>query len=365
METPGTNKIKLLILIPSLACGGSEKYVSLLCNHINTDKFLVTLAVLNNAQPFYTISNTAITVTDMQVRHARSSLPKIRRLVKREKPDIIFSIANHLNILLAFFRRLLPANLVLMARESSIVSMNKGRVKFPFLYERLIKKYYRRFDHIICQSKFMQQDLVNNYNIAIEKTALIYNAVEKNDRLVDIPQYNKFISVARLSGEKGIARLIRSVAKISMPYRYYIIGDGDKKEALQNLIADFQLQDKIFLEGKKNDPFAGMEDAALFLMGSYFEGFPNSLLEATAMGIPAVAFDAPGGINEIITDGKNGLLVKGDDEKSFALAVEKATRMNFNRQQIKTAALERFSLPAIIQQTERLFMQLYEGRGNQ
>jgi glycosyltransferase involved in cell wall biosynthesis len=364
MEVTGTEKIKLLILTPGLKCGGSEKYVSLLCNHIDTDKFAVILAVQHNSDPFFTIHNPAINVKDLQVKHARRSLHKIRKLVRQEKPDIIFSTSNHVNILLAFCRWLFPKNTVMIARESSLLSMNKRRVKFPFLYEWLAKKYYRRFDHIICQSKFMQQDLVYNYNIDKEKTSIINNPVEKADMMVDIPKYNKFITVARLSQEKGIARLIRSLANLSMPYQFYIIGDGNKKEELQELISGLQLQDKVFLKGEKPDPFAGMENAALFLMGSYFEGFPNSLLEAAALGIPAVAFDAPGGINEIIVDGKNGLLVKDGDEKGFAFAIEKATTMNFNRQQIKAAALEKFSLPTIIQHTERLFMQLYRERIN-
>jgi glycosyltransferase involved in cell wall biosynthesis len=364
MEAVGIEKIKLLIITPTLECGGSEKYVSLLCSHIDSSKFSVTLAVLNNARPFYNINNPAIAIKDLQVKHARRSLHKIKKLVRLEKPAIIFSTANHVNVLLAFCRWLFPKNIVMIARESSLVTMNKRRVKFPFLYEWMVKKYYRRFDHIICQSKFMQQDLVHHYNIDKQQTTIINNPVEKNDMIVDIPQHNKFITVARLSPEKGIARLIRSVANLSMPFKFHIIGDGDKKAALQELVFSLQLEDKVFFEGEKTDPFAGMENAALFLMGSYFEGFPNSLLEAAALGIPSVAFDAPGGINEIVVEGKNGLLVKDGDEKGFAFAIEKALHMNFNRQQIKAAVLERFSLSTIIPATEQLFMQLYRDRIN-
>jgi glycosyltransferase involved in cell wall biosynthesis len=353
-----TKKIKLLILSPSLECGGSEKYVSLLCNTINRQQFSVTLAVLNNENPFYTITNKDEVLIDLKVKHARSSLFKIKSLVKQHQPDIIFSTANHLNIYLAVFRQLFSKKIIFIARESSVVSINSKSAKFPVLYNLLIKTFYKGIDFIICQSKYMQQDLIDNYNIKKEKTIIINNAVEENLLLLAATQKNKFITVARLSEEKGIDRLIRSVANLDTPFIYYIIGDGDKKGSLQNLINQLQLQSKVFLTGKKDTPFAGMEDAALFLMGSHYEGFPNTLLEAGALGIPVIAFNAPGGINEIINDGENGLLVKDGDEKAFAAAIEKALNIDFNRQQIKNNTQRMFSLNLAIKKTEALFLEL-------
>ena len=354
-------KIKLLILTPSLNCGGSEKYVSLLCNNINTQKFAVTLAVINNTHSFYVINNN-VKVINLNIKHVRNALLKIRALVKSEQPDIIFSTSNHLNLFFALFKWLFSKQIILIARESSVVSINSKRAKFPVFYNWLIKKYYRRLNFIICQSIYMQQNLIAHYSIKKEKTIVINNPVEESFLINSEPQKNKFITVARLSDEKGIDRLIRSVAKITIPFTYHIIGDGNKREALQNLINNLHLQGKVFLSGKKDSPFAGMEDAALFLMGSHYEGFPNTLLEAGALGIPVVAFNAPGGINEIIIDSENGLLVKNNDEKEFALAIEKAVKINFNRQQIKTNTQKRFSISFIIKNTEDLVMQLHRQR---
>jgi glycosyltransferase involved in cell wall biosynthesis len=360
MHTGIVDKIKLLIITPTLECGGSEKFVSLLCKNINGQQFTVTLVVLNNENPFYNISNKEVAVIDLKVKHTRASLFKIKCLVKKHQPDIIFSTANHLNIYLAVFRKLFSTKIIFIARESSVVSINSKRAKFPVFYNWLIKIFYKQINFIICQSRYMQQDLIDNYNIKKEKTIVINNAVEENILPAAPWQKNKFITVARLSEEKGIDRLIRSVANLTIPFTYYIIGDGGKKETLQNLINQLQLQNKVFLTGKKDSPFAGMEDAALFLMGSHYEGFPNTLLEAGALGIPVVAFNAPGGISEIIVEGENGLLVKDGDEKVFAAAIETAMNSFFSRQQIKDSTQKMFSLNLTIKKTEDLFLQLHK-----
>lgn len=350
-------KIKLLVLIPSLQCGGSEKYVATLCNNIDTQKFDITLAVINNAAPFYTITNAAVKLVDLQKKAVRHSFFAIRKLVKKIKPDIIYSNANHLNLFLAVFKKQIAGTTVVVARESSIVSINSKRAKHAGIYQWLIKKFYKKLDHIICQSAYMQNDLIANYTIDKHKTVVINNYVEEHNLQNEQPQKNKFITIARLSEEKGIGRLLQALAKLNTTFTYYIIGDGDTKAALQKQVNELQLQQHVFFTGQKAHPFEGMEDAALFLMGSHYEGFPNVLLEAGSYGIPVVAFNAPGGICEIITDGENGSLVTDGDIDAFAAAIIKAGTMYFNRAAIKEQTQRRFSMQNTIGKTAQVFEQ--------
>ncbi len=322
----------------------------------------MSLAVLNNASPFYNINNGAIEVIDLQTARVRNALFKIKKLVNKIEPDIIFSTANHLNLFFAIFRRWFPGNIKFVARESSIVSINSQRAIMPWLYNRLIKKYYKRFDLIICQSGYMQQDLIRNYDIPANKTSVVYNATEEKTISFSANEGNnsnkmyKFISVARLSEEKGIGRLIHAAGLLSLPFTFYIIGEGDQKAKLQSLVNELQLQENIFLTGEKAEPFSGMEDADLFIMGSYYEGFPNALLEAQALGIPVIAFNAPGGIPEIISE-KNGILVDDNDILGFASAIQEGLSASFNRAAIIENTRKRFSVHVIVPQIEKLLLQ--------
>ena len=158
----------------------------------------------------------------------------------------------------------------------------------------------------------------------------------------------ELITVGRLSKEKGIDRLIRSCALLKIPFRFTITGDGDERGQLQRLIEELNLAGKVFLAGGSTEPFAQVSDPALFLMGSWYEGFPNAMLEAFAAGIPVVAFNAPGGIAELLLNNENGFLVENGNEKAFAEAIQKALTYRFNRQQIKDKTLDRFNINAIM-----------------
>lgn len=336
--------------MPTLECGGLERNVSIICNNIDTHRYDVTLAVLNNANPFFSITNPEVKVVDLGIANVRKSLFAILKLSRELKPAIIFTTANHLNLFVAMFRWMFPRKIKVIARESSIVSVNTQRTWNPRLYHWLLRRFYRKIDLIICQSEYMRQDLLKNYHIKKSKTKVIYNPVTAPRVSNEEKKCScaKLITVARLSEEKGLDRLIRSVAKLNMPYQFTIVGEGAKRPALEKLISDMNLHDKVTLAGSDANPFAAVAKPDVFLMGSYYEGFPNAMLEALAAGIPVVAFNAPGGISELLADGVNGILVNGADENAFAAAIEKAFNSNFNRNDIRDKTLTRFNINVIM-----------------
>ena len=353
------SKIKLLVAVPSLECGGLERNVSIICNNIDTEKFDVTLCVLNNRNQFFGITNPAIKIIDLKINSVRKSLFAIAKLSREIKPGIILATANHLNLFFGIFKWLFPKRIKIIARESSIVSLNPPLKWDKKLYDWLMRRFYSKLDIIICQSLYMQEDLVKNYRVPAGKIKIIHNAIEHPSPVVSKNVYTasvvpKFITVARLSKEKGIDRIIRSLSLLTIPFQYTVIGEGELRPELEKLVKERSLETKVFMPGRSAQPFAEVKNPALFLMGSWFEGFPNVLLEANSMGIPVVAFNAPGGIGEVIINYENGILVEGNSEAEFASAINQALNFPFEHNNITRDIENRFAVKKILRKWEEL-----------
>jgi glycosyltransferase involved in cell wall biosynthesis len=345
----------LLILTPTLECGGAERYVKIICENLDASKFDITLGIVDNSKPFYQIDNPLVTVKDLACTAVRKSLPGILSLVEAYRPDIIYSTANHLNLFLAIHRSRFKG-IPVVFRESSIISVNSSHAKSPFLYKMLLRLFYRRADMIICQSVAMQEDLIRSTGTRRGKTCVIHNPVytPAGTNHVNATGIPAFISVGRLSPEKGYERLLDIMSTLSFPFTYKIYGEGPMRVVLQEKIATLHLEDKVFLKGMKEDPYSDAGDIDIMLMGSLYEGFPNVLLEAGTRGIPSIAFDVPGGIAEIIRDGQNGYLVKDGDKAGFRTGINELLRTGWDRNRIIEMTRNRFSADAHMSQLEPL-----------
>jgi glycosyltransferase involved in cell wall biosynthesis len=312
---------------------------------------------VDNSNPFFKVED-SVKLIDLQKKKVRNALPSILHYIKKMQPHIVYSTANHLNLLLAIFKFRLPASIKLIAWETSIVSVNHKFSAYPKLYNFLLKKFYKKIPLVVCQSNFMQQDLIRNYSLSAKQTIVIYTGVDEVDTIIEnnkntIPH---FLTVARLSPEKGIDKILQALSQLTFDFTYTIIGDGIEKGKLQQLVATFKLEDKVFFAGQKQNPFSRIQKADLFLMASKYEGFPTTLLEATSHGIPVVAYEAPGGIAEIIEDGINGFLVKENTALALAETIAKALSYNFDNKKIQQQTQLKFGLQKSIQQLQTLFI---------
>ena len=79
-----------------------------------------------------------------------------------------------------------------------------------------------------------------------------------------------------------------------------MIGDGELRCSIKELIDDLSLNDKVFLAGFQDNPFMYIAQSDIFVLPSFYEGFPNTLVEAMACGTPVIATDCPSGPAEIM-----------------------------------------------------------------
>lgn len=155
-----------------------------------------------------------------------------------------------------------------------------------------------------------------------DKIAVIPNPVFPADRraspeLPDREGRLRVLSVGRLSHQKNYESLIRAFAGLAGRFPSWdlvILGEGDRRAALEGIVHEAGLSGRVRLPGAKSDVAEWYQDSHLFCLPSRHEGFPNALAEAQAHGLPSVAFAGCAGMDELIQDGRTGLLAPGNGD---------------------------------------------------
>lgn len=133
------------------------------------------------------------------------------------------------------------------------------------------------------------------------------------------------VSVGRFVYEKRFEILISAFDKVHIKhpeYKLIIYGDGPYREKYESIIDEYKLQEFVEMPGYTNDTMNSIRDAGIFVLSSLYEGIPNSLIEALALGIPTVSTDCtPGGPDYLTDHGRRGLLVPVDDVNLMAVSI--------------------------------------------
>ena len=145
--------------------------------------------------------------------------------------------------------------------------------------------------------------------------------------------------MGRLAPEKDYEELIKVFSEIDSSFeewKLHIVGDGDEREKLQNIINEKQLEHRIILHGflDKNEIEILMYQSSLYLMTSLTESFGLVLIEAQSYGLPCIAYDSAQGAKEIITSGKNGILIENRDRNHMVKEIVKCLQDLEYRQKI-------------------------------
>ena len=137
----------------------------------------------------------------------------------------------------------------------------------------------------------------------------------------------EIVASGRLDPQKNFSLLIEAFSmvlkEINISVTLKIYGEGPQRNTLQSQINELQLGDKIILEGSVSDLHDRINGAALFVLSSNYEGFPNVLLEAMAMGLPVISTDFQSGITRELIGRENGIIVPVGDVRALKSAIVK------------------------------------------
>jgi len=348
----GLTKTKILFIIPSLYTGGAERFVINFLKFFNRDKLDLTLVLLSKEGELVSEIPNDIRIIELKCHAVRDSFFKISKLIRKEKPEVVFSTLGHLNLMLSVIKQFIFLKCKFIVREASTLSEFTKESRSPFIMDLIAKKFYPKLDAIICQSESMKSNLVRVYKVKPSKTEVIYNPVDL-ERIViladktpeaSVPLNGPFcIAIGRLGPEKGYLRMIESFAKIkSDNLVLFILGKGEMHTEIQTKISELKIDNRVKLIGFQSNPYFFLKRAKFLLVASYHEGLSNVVIEALSLGKPVIAFDC-NGVTELITQNKNGIIIQNDNQIKYAEAIDKLN-------------LELFSENEIIKSAEKLFL---------
>lgn len=374
------SKIKVLH-ITQATIGGTLEYLKLFFTHINKDEYEVYLACPSYGPMKKEIENIGVKVyplemaREISLKDDLSSFIEMKRLIKKVSPDIVHLHSSKAGVLgkLASYLNRTPC--IYNAHGWSF-SMNVSDKKKK-VYS-LIEKYTSLFcDKIVNISEY-EHNLAKQYNIASDKKMItIYNGIDiekyknikycKQDILKElhIPN-NSFVvgMVARISEQKDPVKFIevaKEVCKVIDNAYFVLVGDGELRQIVENLIKKYGLEDRVKITGWVNDVNKYISIFDVAILTSRWEGFGLVLTEYMAASKPIIASNV-GGIPELIENDYNGILVNVEDIRHFTEAI---IDINNNKEKksiyVKNSTKilkEKFNIKTVINKHDVLYRKL-------
>lgn len=187
---------------------------------------------------------------------------------------------------------------------------------------------FNKSDFIICQGTKWKKYFSENTQVKVEKLVVIPNWIDINKYEITSHPGDEIniLFLAWIDKNKGIFELIDACSKINskQAFKLHIAGDGSAMDEIKTRIELLGLTEQIIIHGWVigDKKYSLLKSTDIFVLPSYFEGFPNALLEAMASGIASIATDV-GSVSDLIKDNENGILVPIKDSDALAFAIEK------------------------------------------
>ncbi|MCL1463446.1 glycosyltransferase [Argonema galeatum] len=323
------------IFIPNLFGGGVERVIINLIRAFVEQGLSVDLVLLRVEGPYLSLVPKEVRIVNLKSKRLLSSLPALVRYLKENKPSVLLSAMEDINIVALWARRLAGVStrvVVSVHNTLSQESQNSTELKRR-IAPYLTRWFYPSADAIVAVSQGSAEDLAS-LGLSKERIKVIYNPVvtpELFEKATESPDHSWFkpgeppviLGVGRLEKQKDFATLIRAFAivKQQRPVRLMILGEGKERPYLEALVQELGIAENVALPGFVANPYAYMATSAVFVLSSLFEGLPTVLIEALAAGTPVVSTDCKSGPAEILSNGEYGKLVPVGDIKGMAEAI--------------------------------------------
>lgn len=363
--------IKILFFIENLSAGGAEKVLQNLVNNMDNEKFDITVQTVWKENPEKYL-NKNIKYKYIYPDYSKLNNYKYRfsALLKTIYP---LHIKDDYDIEVAY--------LECGATKVISTSRNKKAKKIAWVHCDLSKKipdiddfkkksiaWYRKFDKVVCVSKDVEKSFRNIYGNDFH-TEVIYNVIddcsirEKADNPVDDYSFDEsiptIVAVGRLSKEKRFDRLIeahKTLLDDGFSNKLLIIGEGDERENLEQIIRSLGVQSTVTLSGFKSNPYPYIKNADLLACSSDYEGFSSFVAEGLILG-KAIVTTKCNGMEELLGSSQYGIITECNNDALAGgikrLLADKVLKEEYERNASERG--KRFSIEASVKQAEDFF----------
>lgn len=350
-----TDISKVAIFISFSGQGGVEHMVSNLARGL-LDKGIEVEIILVKARGDH-LSNIPknIKVVSLGAKHTFTSLFKLANYLKNAQPDALLAAKDRAIKVAVLARIISRQKFFLGGRLGTTVSAalkGKSRLR-KWLWYSSMKLFYRGVDRIIAVSQGVADDVMDITGLSGQRVTVVRNpvwrpelAARANEKAghpwLDSIDSPVIIGAGRLTRQKDFPTLIRAFAQVrtARPCKLIIMGEGNLRASLEALAETLGVAEDVSLPGFIANPYAFLSRASLFVLSSAWEGSPNVLTEALALGVPVVSTDCPSGPVEILDRGRYGKLVKIGDVTALTSAMNEALDHPLDPELLKQAVKE-------------------------
>lgn len=389
-----SDKIRLLVLVPTTGAGGVERCTEVLLKYFNREHFEVELAMIFDRELFYQVPSDVKTFVlerychpslqarldelppdivakySNQLAWLETTAYKLGVLIQKQQPDVVLAQDFFASVIALFAKRHMPKGVKIIGSLHNQYSTFLQTVEYGDLYAKMIQRYFNEADRIIAVSHGIATDLIENFGVHPEVIAVINNPMDiaqienlAQEPITEHPWFSEDIPillfVGRLNPQKGLTYLLQATvqARKAARFRVALIGEGEQRRELEALAQQLRIADDVLFLGKQRNPFKFMRRATCFVLPSVVEGLPYVIPEAMACGCPIIATDCAPGVRELLGEGKRGLLVTPRDPHALAEAILRMLWDDNLRKAFSDAGLQyakEFAAEKIIAQYEEL-----------